>query len=52
MDARTSYLERKKTGTVTKKKTRGWEADQVPPTAPINNNSEIAKRRCKAYTNR
>ena len=51
MDARTSYLERKKKGTVTKK-VWGWEADQVPPSATINSNSEVAKRRCKAYTNR
>ena len=41
------------TGTITKtKKTQGWEADQVPPTAPVNSNSEVAKCRCNAYTNR
>ena len=34
-----------------KKTPRGWEADQVPPTAPINSNSEVAKCRCNAYTN-
>ena len=47
------FRKKKKTGTVTKtKKTQGWEADQVPPTAPINSNSEVAKCRCNAYTNR
>ena len=54
MDSRTSYLERKKRNHKKnlKKKTQGWEADQVPLRAPTNSNSEVAKRRCKAYANR
>ena len=43
------FRKKKKTGTITKTEA---EADQVPLTAPINSNSEAAKRRCKAYTNR
>ena len=45
MDARTSYLERKK-------RNRNKEEDQVPLATLININSEEAKRRSKAYTNR